>query len=151
MAYYEIFDELGAYDVVSLLYELHTRGFQNLRLVCMMAPNGCAMRTSIVAKANLADDFRPVRWEDDMMWPHSSSFNRHYKGSISEMADKFIKLYPRLCENGRGSDPGYSAWLRNLMPLMFEGWYPEMDYISHEEIQGGFFLKGAERIPFPPK
>lgn len=152
MPYYEKFPyELGAYDVVNLLYELHQRGYQQLRLFSMLAPNGCAMRTSITTKRNMMPTGINISsWDEDKIWPHSSSMNILYEGSFSELAEKFIKAFPELCENGYGSDPEYMVWLRKLMPLMFEGWYPEMDYISNDEIKGRYFKHGDEQIPFPP-
>lgn len=143
--------ELGAYDVVNLLYELHQRGYQQLRLFSMMAPNGCAMRTCITTKRNMMPyGINIESWDDDKVWPHSSSMNILYKGDYDKLADDFIRAFPNLCRNGFGSDPGYTMWLRNLMPLMHDGWYPEMDYISNDEVDGRYFKHGEKRIPFPP-
>ena len=84
------------------------------------------------------------------MWPHSSCKNILYKDDYDKLADDFIRAFPELCRNGYGSDPEYTMWLRNLMPLMHDGWYPEMDYISNDEVNGRYFKHGDECIPFPP-
>ena len=140
--------KLGAYDVVNLLYELHQRGYQQLRLFSMMAPNGCAMRTCITTKRNMMPyGINVESWDEYKMWPHSSSANILFNGDYDRLADDFIQAFPDLCRNGYGSAPRYAMWLRNLMPLMHDGWYPEMDCISSEEISDHYFKKGDECFP----
>ena len=86
-------------------------------------------------------------WDEYKMWPHSSSANILFNGDYDRLADDFIQAFPDLCRNGYGSDPRYAMWLRNLMPLMHDGWYPEMDCISSEEISDHYFKKGDECFP----
>src|SRR4051794_26823117 len=35
--------------------------------------------------------------------------------TVSQLADKFIERFPEICAKGKGSDPTYAMWYRELL------------------------------------
>jgi hypothetical protein len=123
--------------------DLHTRGFQRLRIVpylydlgtwrCMIAP---AQWISAQHGARLADG---ISWEDTA--PYTEASGREYWGwkddkrsSPGELADVFLDRYRGLAELGYGEDWVYVGWYQHMLHITFpdalpiaEGSYVDTD------------------------
>jgi hypothetical protein len=115
----------AARKVILMLAELHKRGYERLRLLPGMAPNGIHWRYAITPIAHVSrehgarsgascgyDDFprgslsasdQMVGWGDN---PTSSP---------KELADLFVRTYPAICRDGKGKDSEYVAWYKSML------------------------------------
>jgi len=98
---------------------LHGRGHQRLRITPFMAPSGMHWRLAIsatgcreVARYTTADEDRYFAWPES---PGSTP---------SELADLFVAHFTDLAQAGRGDDPAYAAWMRQVLDVVCQGWVP---------------------------
>jgi hypothetical protein len=106
-----------------MLQELHTRGYERLRLSSGISPSGLHWRYSIAP----AGDFEPngylLRYDrypgeaaastagadPPFGWQVSDELSPHL------LADHFLESFPRVAAEGFGRDRAYAQWLRDAL------------------------------------
>jgi hypothetical protein len=139
--------------------DLHTRGYQRLRVVvyqyelgtwrCCIAP---AAWISGDHGAELADG---VNYQQTAMY--TSADEREYWGwkdrhhaTPAQLAEVFLERFPRLAELGYGQDWNYVGWYQHMLHLTYPNALPAA-HIPYKVTDGYMTTVGREiRIPLPP-
>lgn len=121
-----------ALRVLSMVGELHKRGYQRLRVVpsmsglrwsCRITPASNTLRTNgghlayAGSDRHLIADYR----DGDSYFRFG---DRHRAATARVLADTFAVRYPELCASGRGADWAYAGWFVELLGLAEQGWFP---------------------------
>lgn len=113
--------------VVSMIHELHKRGFQKLRALPTLSPSGSYWRCLITYAENSDRAGLPISWDEpsDLVVGYSTGQGTSYFGwsgfensTARELADHFIKVYPDLTQRGQGRDWEYAGWFVELLGRM---------------------------------
>ena len=119
--------------LLEMVGELHARGLERLRITPFMAPSGVHWRLVIYA-VGCDEVARYTSAEDDgfYAWPESPG------SSASELADLFVERFAELARAGRGEDPGYAAWMRQVLDVVRQGWVPYFyaDWETEPDLDG---------------
>jgi hypothetical protein len=154
--------------VLLLVHELHLRGYQRLRAAPAMSGSGMYWRCYIAPAtrfqgehgARLVYDWS---FDDPLIASYSSSDEDSYFGwtdvthqtTPSGLARRFVERFPKIVEEGRGSDWLYAGWYVEMLHLTYPNRFPYAmsDYNPDEYIPtntyGGDSV-GDIRIPLPP-
>ena len=122
-----------AIRVLSMVGELHKRGFQRLRVMPYMSPSGAYWRCEIGPiecfyrnHGAVLQDLGPTP-----IARYSSGAENHYfewrdaeQDDARSLATKFIERFDRLAERARGWDYPYAGWYLHLLGLAEDGWLP---------------------------
>ena len=129
-----------------MLNELHKRGYQHLRLLCGMSPNGCAWRWMIYPKLLMRNNARIERKNDTLPFdcPHGSTGSERSNIDFYEMADAFIDKYRSFVDLGKQTDSKYVDWFanivehaqRNIFPIAFADFFraDEWEFTDNESL-----------------
>jgi hypothetical protein len=121
-----------AVRVLSMVGELHKRGYQRLRVMPYMAPSGLHWRCTIAAAhlfyrnhgaiLNEFATFDDGNQTSAGIARYSSAQENHYfdwtdavQDNARSLADKFVQRFQRLSEQGAGFDYSYSGWYLRLL------------------------------------
>ena len=118
--------DLGAYELMQILHELHKMGYQKLRWMSYMTPNGCALRCHITIQDNLYGYWGIVELNPDIcFW---MSYSQMTTGAdIQPYLDLFIRKYQSLLNRGKGEDDEYVSWFNDLLREAAKGNTPIYD------------------------
>lgn len=111
--------------VLSMVQELHRRGYERLRIAPSMSPSGVYWRCSIVPVARIRRDhgaeaavpqsekcfYGSGQYERFFDWPDAE------RDSTTALADKFLQRFPDLAAEGKGEDPDYVRWYDEMLRL----------------------------------
>ncbi len=140
---------LGAYELMQILHELHKSGYQKLRWFSYMSPNGCCLRCHITTKdriyANREVDLDGASYE---VW-HTSTGAMTTGEDIKPLVKTFMDGNPQLLEIGKGEDPEYVEWFCKLMSLAAKGQAPVF-YGEFWSLPMGQIQVGRDTMPTPP-
>src|SRR5271169_4742457 len=121
-----------AVRVLSMVGELHKRGYQRLRVMPYMAPSGGYWRCTIAAADLFYRNHGAILKEfaafDDGnqasagIARYSSGQDNHYfdwtdaeQDNTRSLAEKFMRRFQKLREQGQGSDYSYAGWYLRLL------------------------------------
>lgn len=139
--------------------DLHTRGFQRLRIIvfqydlgtwrCYIAP---ALWVSGSHGARLAEGVDPAETA-----PYSEASGREYwdwsdeyHATPARLAEVFLERFPRLAEIGYGEDWSYAGWYQHMLHVTYPDALPVAD-LSNRNIEGYMTSLGREvRFALPP-
>ena len=98
--------------LLAMVGVLHDRGHQRLRITPAIAPTGLHWRLSVTAEG-CPEVARYTSGDGDTVygWPESPTL------SPTQLADLFVERFPALVAAGSGDDPGYAAWMRQVVDL----------------------------------
>jgi hypothetical protein len=122
-----------AIRVLSMVGELHKRGYQRLRAMPYMSPSGAYWRCVIGPVDDFCRNHGAILagGESSETANYSSGQENEYFGWIDagkddarSLADKFVGRFDRLAERGRGWDYPYAGWYVHLLGLAETGWLP---------------------------
>jgi hypothetical protein len=130
-----------AVRVLSMVGELHKQGYQRLRVMPYMAPSGLAWRCTIAAADLFYRNHGAIlkqfgAFDDDNQASadiarYTSGQDNHYfdwadaeQDNARSLADKFVRRFQKLSDQGKGFDYGYSGWYLRLLGLAEAGWLP---------------------------
>ena len=110
-------------NVLLLVGELHRRSYERLRIRPGMSPSGLYWRCSIKAAGRIVrQEVGDVGQLDANVARYTSGQENAYFGwedaaddTVSQLADKFIMRFPELCARGKGADPSYAQWYREML------------------------------------
>jgi hypothetical protein len=140
--------------------DLHTRGYQRLRVVvyqyelgswrCLIAP---AVWISGEHGARLAEgvDYGAAAPYSDAGGREYWGWKDQYHASPAKLAEVFLERFPRLAELGYGQDWSYVGWYQHMLHLTFPDALPVAD-LPYQELEGSMATIGRRqgRIPLPP-
>ena len=141
-------EDLGVLQYMLMLQELHKRGFQKLRWMSYMSPNGCAMRCHITTEDNLWDNVEIK--EFNKAWITSTSNDDSGVYDIEPyMHDFMCELGVELLETGRGKDTEYVKWYDKIMEYAQKGKFPTYQG-EFWDAPKGMIRVGEDVVPVPP-
>jgi len=150
-----------AYRVLAMVRELHSAGFQRLRIAPSSSPNGFHWRCWISTRDHFRADHgamcEPCTPYDAV---YSSASGNHYfccedaeKDTAKELAARFMQRYPELVEKGEGRDWEYAGWYEEMLYRAREGGFPIVNAESDDDESLRGFLPlsdGRLVLPMPP-
>ena len=119
-------------NVLLLVEELHTRGYERLRISPGMSPSGAYWRCSITHIGNISrhNGAMIASFDADAAF-YTTGQEAAYFGwedaaqdTVSQLADKFIERFPEICAKGKGSDTNYATWYRDMLSLTEPNGFP---------------------------
>ena len=128
-----------AVRVLTMVGELHRRGYQKIRVMPFLAPSGNHWRCSIGPEslfyrnhgAYLRDsDFSETQSESLIGRYTSGDENRYFGWRDAEndnaisLADKFMTRFVKLSSEGEGWSYSYAGWYQRFLGLAVRGWLP---------------------------
>jgi hypothetical protein len=168
-----------AVRVLSMVGELHKLGYQRLRVMPYMAPSGLAWRCTIAVTdlfyrnhGAILKEF--VAFDDGNQASadiarYTSGQDNHYfcwadakQDNARSLADKFVRRFHKLSDQGKGFDYAYAGWYLRLLGTAEGGWLPIVlaDYapVEYDRIPLSDFrpekreLEALEKpmLPLPP-
>ena len=142
-------ENLGAYELMQILHELHKLGYQKLRWMSYMAPTGLALRCHITTQDHICANREIVFTGDpDEIW--RTSVGAITTGEdIKPLVKVFMDENPRLLEIGKGEDPEYTEWFKKLLSLAANGHTPVF-YGEYWPLPMGRIQVGQYTMPAPP-
>ncbi|HYD13423.1 MAG TPA: hypothetical protein VEC11_11315 [Allosphingosinicella sp.] len=109
--------------LIAMVHELHKAGYQRIRILPNMAPNGVHWRCRI----SDADNFTPDGLELRGAGPgrvamYSSGDGSRYFGwedggtlTARLLARRFLEVFPAIAAHGAGRDWAYAGWLTDVL------------------------------------
>lgn len=147
----EIIMQAGAYEIIMALHELHKQGYELLRLLPGMSPNGCAWRWHIYPKAYMHGNVEIERngYGEAPSEPHpfGSCGQEQSNISIETLIDAFKVCYPEAIELGHGEDKAYIKWYARIVKKAKELHFP-VAFADMFDASKGWNLHGG--LSFPP-
>lgn len=146
----ELFPNCGAYEIIMMLHELHNRGYEQLRILSGMSPNGCCWRWSIypkIAMGDCADAERKIRGVH-CDCPSGSLGRERSNDDYFKMADLFLDKYKSLFNVARLPDKDYIRWFQDVVEHAQNNEFPIAydDFFNAEEWE----FMGGEPLKYPP-
>lgn len=138
--------EYGAADIILMLDVLHKQGYEGLRILPGMSPNGCCWRWMIYPRKKLKGDLYKVEQHGDFMpdCPCGSIGYAEHKADYHQMAEVFLQANPELCQEAHHHSPNYIKWFERLVekakldivPIAFADWWdaPEWEFTDGEPL-----------------
>ena len=155
----------AARRVILMVGELHRLGYGRLRLCPGMSASGCHWQAFITAASNVParhGAMAAVRNVLDaaVVAAYQTGMRDRYFGwedaagdGPAELAAKFVARFPQVAESGRGDDPAYAAWYREMVAATEPGGlvYAHSDWgdysPDHLNVNGA---SAAKTVPYPP-
>ena len=113
-------ESLGVLQYMLMLQELHRRGFQKLRWMSYMSPNGCAMRCHITTEDNLWDNYE-IKVFSKVWCTSTSNADSGVYEIGAYMHDFMGNLGVELLEKGSGKDAEYVKWYNKIVEYAQHG------------------------------
>lgn len=112
--------------VLSMVHELHKAGYQKIRILPMIAPNGASWRGLITFSDNVTDNGYTIVDNDHedigLVAKYSSSTDNEYFGwkdaktlNARGLANLFLERFPIIASRGQGCDWAYAGWLTDVL------------------------------------
>lgn len=142
-----------------MVSELHDMGYQQLRIAPGVAPSGLFWRLSICAASNTLPDHGAEMRDFNEGAHYSSGAGDEYfewrdaaNDSPRELAEKFVERSSDLAAAGKGDDPDYVRWYKEMLentepdglPCAYADWPVPRDRLSL--FHGSMDIE----IPLPP-
>jgi hypothetical protein len=124
---------------LTMVGELHRRGYQRLRVMPFMSPSGNHWRCWIGPETLFYRNHGAYLRDSDFSETHSASLSARYSSSDEghyfgwqdaetddprSLADKFLARFVRLAGQGEGWSYTYAGWYQRLLGLADRGWLP---------------------------
>ena len=140
---------LGAYELMQILHELHKLGYQKLRWVSYISPNGCCLRCHITTQDHICAN-REIIFTGDSNEIWCTSTGAMSTGEdIRPLVKAFMADNPRLLEIGKGDDSEYVDWFNKLLSCAAKGDAPVF-YGEYWSLPMGRIHVGQYIMPAPP-
>ena len=146
--------------ILRMVAELHLRGYQRLRIAPGMSPSGCHWRCAITPVNNISrnNGARIASW-GTLSAEYTSGQGQNFFGwedashdNPNQLADLFIKRFPRIAEAGYGADWIYAGWYIEMLHLTHPDSFP-IAYADWDLPTDCLLSTGKDnniRIPLPP-
>lgn len=109
--------------LIAMVHELHKAGYQRVRILPAMAPNGLHWRCTISDSGNFSPDgLALVTTDEDRVARYTSGDGARYFGwkdgpvlTARLMAVRFLQCFPNIAAGGKGRDWAYAGWLTDVL------------------------------------
>lgn len=140
---------LGAFELMQILHELHKSGYQKLRWMSYMSPNGCCLRCHITTQDHICANREIVfAGNPNEIWCTSTGAMTTGE-NIKPLVRTFMDENPRLLEIGKGNDSEYVEWFNKLLSFAAKGQTPVF-YGEYWSLPVGRIKVGRYTMPTPP-
>jgi hypothetical protein len=147
--------------VLHMVAELHRLGYERLRLVPMISPSGLHWRGSVTPVSNVRRKHgaRARAYSDEVLAIHSTGqgaavfeWEDARDDPPEALARKFIERFPGIASAGKGSDPAYADWYRQMLELTApEGtFYADGDWVVADDQVPTLSVPQGVVVPLPP-
>lgn len=111
----EKFHNLGVFEWMQLLAELHKLGYEKMRWFSYISPNGSAMRCHITTQDNIYGNRELVNFSPEYVL--AASLAKISSGdNIQPLLREFIEEIPvPLLDKGKGADKDYTEWFDRIL------------------------------------
>ncbi len=140
---------LGAYELMQILHELHRSGYQKLRWMSYMAPTGLSLRCHITTQDHICVNREIVFTGDSSEIWCTSTGTMTTGEDIKLLVKTFMNENPRLLEIGKGEDVEYVEWFNKLLSFAAKGQTPVF-YGEYWSLPVGRIKVGQYTMPAPP-
>ncbi len=150
----------SARPVLLMVQELHSMGYERLRIGPGMAPSGCHWRCSIAPTTKFGRNHGAIvvnRDKDAVHYSTGQGFNYFGWTDASgdtprQMAEKFLARFSNLAELGRGQDEAYARWFREMLAATSPGGvvYAYADWDYPLDCLSTMGVEPEVTIPLPP-
>lgn len=143
---------ISAYEIIMIVHELHQRGYEQLRLLPGMSPNGCAWRWMIYPKALMMDDNRFELGGDCTPFDClRGSTGEAYPEERRELvtADQFIEGREEFIRMAMGRDAAYVEWFAQIVEHAKNRDFP-IGFTDGPIGRKWLFTSSREELEFPP-
>lgn len=140
---------LGVYELMKVLHELHKMGFQKLRWMSYVAPSGYSLRCHITSQDHICANKEIIFDEDYTDIWHTSVGVITTGVDIQPYVKTFIEENPKLLKIGKGEDPEYVEWFEKLLSYAAKGDAP-IFYQDYWSLPAGYIRVGDYTMPTPP-
>ena len=130
-----------------MVKELHTRGFEKLRIYPGISPSGCYWRCEFKPK-NSNNFFRDCGYSSGAKYNYFG-WNDGEKLSVSDMADLFQQNFFEMLEKCKGKDKEYCKWYSNMLNIIGSKGLP-YSYADWETPNDCWSNTSGDNIPLPP-
>ncbi len=110
----EKYYNLGILELMELLHLLHKSGYQKLRWLSYVSPNGAALRCHITTQDNIWCNRDIMSFDDSCLLAVSTDLFES-KSEVKPLIAEFIRDYCSLAERGRGTDEDYARWFEDIL------------------------------------
>lgn len=140
---------LGVYELMQILHELHKLGYHKLRWMSYMSPNGCCLRCHITTQDHICANREIVfAGDSNEIWCISTGAMTTGE-DIKPLVKTFMNENPRLLEIGKGEDVEYVEWFNKLLSFAAKGQTPVF-YGEYWSLPVGHIKVGQYTMPTPP-
>jgi len=115
---------LGTFEWMQILHELHKLGYQKLRWMSCMAPSGLSLRCHITTQEHICVNREIVFTGDPNEIWCTSTGTMTTGEDIKPLVKTFMDENPRLLEIGNGEDVEYVEWFNKLLSFAAKGQTP---------------------------
>lgn len=142
----------GAFEIVMALDALHKKGYEQLRLISGMSPNGCAWRWHLYPKSYLDAVSEHDGHYNCISGPHPFPFGSTCESNPDVKVDTLVSaietMYAETLSDAKFADPDYISWYQQIVEGAKNHCYPEAigEWFNPDE---GWSL-GSKIIPWPP-
>ena len=146
-----ILRQFNAYEIIMFLHEMHQRGYEKLRLLSGMSPNGCAWRWFIYPKVLMKTDNR-FEYHGDFVpfdCPFGSTGDGDAQSKSYHTIDEAIQCNEGYFNLARGRDEEYVRWFSTIVEQSKHGNYPTA-FADCYLAKRWTFTGNPIEIPFPP-
>ncbi|WP_186370564.1 ADP-ribosylglycohydrolase family protein [Enterobacter sp. DE0047] len=145
--------------MMEMTHELHTLGYQKIRIFPSMSPSGCHWRLEWVPDYSVPSAVMPPEHSNEHEIARYTSgagwqpFEWQSVKSLSalEMAQQFLHHFPELARAGKGDDWAYAGWLTKLLGEVRQGKLPYFLADWDIDLSKGVPMHGGEPFPLPPE
>lgn len=131
-----------------MLDKLHRLGYEKLRWLSYMAPNGCALRCHITTADNIWCDWDVVNFDKEKLLAVSvGSFEATV--DVDDLVKTFLNTFPSLANAGKGKDSRYRFWYKEILTLAKKGKVPEFN-VEMLTVPLGKIRVDGDYFPAPP-
>lgn len=149
---------ISVYEIIMIVHELHQRGYEQLRLLPGMSPNGCAWRWRIYPKALMGEDnrferggdctpFDSIISENNMLGSTGEAYPEEKRDFVT--ADQFIESHERFIEMAKGDDAEYVNWFAKIVEHAKNNDFP-IGFADGPIGRKWLFTSSKEELEFPP-
>ncbi|GLC27763.1 hypothetical protein [Roseisolibacter agri] len=118
--------------VLSMVHELHKRGYQRLRVMPGMSPSGGYWRCNVTPASNILRTHGAMARDFTALTAHyTSGMENEYFGwqdartdSARVLADKFVERFPEIAAAAVGRDWAYVGWYTEMLGIAEQGYLP---------------------------
>lgn len=144
--------------MVEMTRELHTLGYQKIRIFPYIAPSGCYWRIEWAPASAFRSSVEPPSVESERELVRYSSGSGwepfEWQGvqelTALEMAQQFVRQFPELARAGQGDDWCYAGWLARLLGEVRRGRLPYMLADWPMDLARGVPMTSGDPFPLPP-